>query len=162
MKKKIIITVSVLALVITGAIFAVASHRPFGGQHRFGGRGFAGNPEKFIEKALQRATVVLDLTEAQQQQIKAIVTAEKPVVQPLVEQLATTRKELQQATNNGQFNEQQVQAIASKQGQTLTQLIVEKERVKSQIYAVLTPEQRAKAEKIQAQFMERIHDHFAN
>lgn len=160
MKKKIIITVSVLALVISGAVFAVASHRSFGGQHHFGGRGFAGNPEKFIEKALQRATIVLDLTDDQQQQIKAIVAAEKPVMQPLIEQMATTRKELQQATNSGQFNEQQVQSIATKQGQALTQLIVEKERVKSQIYAVLTPEQRTKAEKLQNQFMERLQGHF--
>ena len=162
MKKSIIIAVSVVALVVTGTIFAFASHRQFGGHHRFGGAGLASNPEKFIEKALERAAVVLDLTAAQKQQIKTILATEKPVVQPLVLQLAANHQALQQVSDNGQFNEQQVQSIAAKQGQTMSQLIVEKERVKAQIYAVLTPEQRAKAEKIQAQIMERIHDHFTN
>lgn len=159
MKKKIIITISVVALLVTGTIFAFASQQHFG-KHRFGGRGFAGNPEKFIERGLQRAAVMLDLTDEQQTKIKAILEAEKPVVQPLVMQLAANRKELQQVTDNGQFNEAQVQAIATRQGQTLSQLIVEKERVQSQIYAVLTPEQRAKAEKMRDHFMERVQDHF--
>jgi protein CpxP len=159
MKKKIIIAVSVVALLITGTIFAFASQQHFG-KHRFGGRGWAGNPEKFIEHALQRATMMLDLTAEQQTKIKAILEAEKPVVQPLVQQLAANRQELQQVTDNGQFNEAQVQAIATKQGQTLSQLIIEKERVQAQIYAVLTPEQRAKAERMRKHFIERVQDHF--
>ncbi len=159
MKKKIIIGISVLALLVTGTIFAVASQHPFG-QHRFGGRGLAGNPDKLIEHALNRAAVVLDLTEAQKTQIKAILEAEKPTVQPLVMQLTAQHKELRTVTDDGQFNEAQVQAIAARQGQTMTQLIVEKERVQSQIYTVLTPEQRAKAEKMRDQFMSRIQGHF--
>ena len=158
MKKKIIIAVSVVALLVTGTIFAFASQHRFG-SHRFGGRALAGNPEKFIEHALNRAAIVLDLTDEQKTKVKAILEAEKPTVQPLVQQLAANRKELQQVTDNGQFNEAQVQAIATKQGQTLSQLIVEKERVQSQIYAVLTPEQRAKAEKMREQFMDRVQEH---
>lgn len=159
MKKKIIITVSVVALLITGTLFAFAAQRPFGLRH-FGGGGFAGNPEKFIEQALHRAAIVLDLTSEQQTQIKTILAAEKPVVQPLVMQFRSNRQELQQTTDNGQFNEAQVQAIAAKQGQTLAQLIVEKERVQAQIYAVLTPAQRAKAEKLREQLLERVQEHF--
>lgn len=159
MKKKIIITISVLALLVTGTIFAFASQHQFG-KHRFGGRGLAGNPEKLIEHALNRATVVLDLTDTQKTQIKAIIEAEKPVVQPLLMQLAANRQELLKVSDNGQFNETQVQAIAAKQGQTMSQLIVEKERVKAQVYAVLTPEQRAKAKKMRDQFMDRFQDHF--
>ncbi|MBL8204510.1 MAG: Spy/CpxP family protein refolding chaperone [Blastocatellia bacterium] len=160
MKKKIIITISVVALLIMGTIIAFASQQHFG-KHRFGGRGLAGNPEKFIEHALNRATVVLDLTDEQKTKIKAIIEAEKPVVQPLLKQMADQRQELLQATGNGQFDESQVQAIAAKQGQTMSQLIVEKERAKSQIYAVLTPEQRAKAEKMRDHFMGRLQDHFS-
>ena len=159
MKKKIIITVSVVALLIMGTIFAFAAQRPFGMRH-FGSRGFGGNPEKFIEHAVSRAALMLDLTSEQQTKIKAILAAEKPIVQPLVMQLRANRQELQQTTDNGQFNEAQVQAIAAKQGQTLAQLIVEKERVQAQIYAVLTPAQRTKAEKLRDQFMERVQEHF--
>lgn len=159
MKKKIIITISIVALLIMGTLFAFAAQRPFGSRH-FGGRGVAGNPEKFIEHAVSRAAIVLDLTSEQQTKIKAILAAEKPVVQPLVMQLRAHRQELQQITDNGQFNEAQVQAIATQQGQTLGQLIVEKERVQAQIYAVLTPEQRTKAEKLRDQFLERVQEHF--
>lgn len=159
MKKKIIITISIVALLVTGTIFAVASQRPFAQRH-FGKRGLAGNPEQLIEHALDRAAVMLDLTDAQKTQIKAILEAEKPVVQPLILQLATNRKEMQEITSNGSFNESQVQAIANKQGQLMSKLIVEKERVQSQVYVVLTPEQRAKAEKLRNQFMERFQERF--
>lgn len=160
MKKKIIITISLVALIVTGTVIAFAATHQLQRQHRFAGRGFEGNADKFIERMLKRAAVVLDLTEAQKQQIKAVLEAEKPVVQPLLKDLATNRQALLTTTDNGQFNEADVQTIATKQGQTLAQLIVEKERVKAQVYAILTPEQRAKAEKLRAHFEERIHEQF--
>lgn len=159
MKKKIIIIISIVAVLVTGTIFAFANQRPFAQRH-FGKRGIANNSEQFIERALNRAAVMLDLTDAQKTQVKAILEAEKPVVQPLVMQLAANRKEMQEITSSGNFNESQVQAIANKQGQLMSQLIVEKERVQSQVYAVLTPEQRAKAEKMRNQFMERFQERF--
>ena len=52
-------------------------------------------------------------------------------------------------TAQGSFDEGKVQAIADRQGTTLAKFLVEKEKMKSKIYAtVLTPEQRAKAEKL--------------
>ena len=94
-------------------------------------------------------------------QIRAILEAEKPKIAPLVMDLATGHKALQTATNEGNFNEAQIQTIAAKQGETIAALIVEKERVKTQIYAVLTPEQRAKAEELRTRIEQRIQDHFA-
>lgn len=152
MKKKIIITISVVAVLALGTIMAVAAQHQFG-KHR--GRGFGGDPEKFIEHGINRAATALDLTDEQKTRIKAIMEAEKPVVQPLIQQVAAQRQELRQATSNGQFNEAQVQELATKQGQTMTQLIIAKERVKAQIFAVLTPEQRAKAEQMHSRFMGR-------
>lgn len=162
MKKQIIIAISVVALIVTGTVIAFATTHHFQRQHRLAGRGFAGNPEKFIERMLNRASVVLALTDAQKQQIKAVLEAEKPVVQPLIVELATNRQALLTATDKGQFNESEVQAIATRQGQTMSQLIVEKERVKAKVYAILTPAQQAKAEKMRALFEDRIRDHFIN
>jgi Spy/CpxP family protein refolding chaperone len=103
----------------------------------------------------------LNLTDQQKVEIKAIIEAERPRVEPLVRQLAATRRELREATANGQFDEAQVGALASRQGQTLAQLIVEKERVKSQVYGVLTPEQRAKAAEIINRIESRIRQRAA-
>ena len=151
--KRIVIAASAAALLVAGSVFAFAQHHRGG---RFAGTGIPA----FAQKFLDRASVYLSLSDAQEAQIKAILEAEKPKVQPLVFELAATRKALNEATDNGAFNEAQVKAIAAKQGETLAALIVEKERVKTQVYAVLTPEQRAKAEQFRARIEDRMKQHF--
>ena len=49
-----------------------------------------------------------------------------------------------------------VSQIAAEQGQLSAQLIVEKERVKSQIFAILTDEQKAKAVELEKEFDGKI------
>lgn len=151
--KRIVIVASIAAVLVAGSVFAFAQHHRGG---RFAGTGVPA----FAQKFLNRASVYLDLSEEQEAQIKAILEAEKPKVQPLIAQLAATRKALNEATDNGTFNEAQVKALADKQGETLAALIVEKERVKTQIYAVLTPEQRAKAEQFRSRIEDRMKQHF--
>ena len=158
--RRIVISLSAAALLIGGVIFAGAQTARRQGFGPFGGRFAAGNPQQMIERFVNRASVVLDLTDEQEAQIKAILEAEKPAVQPLVAQLALNHKALAAATADGAFNEAQIKAIAAKQGETLAALIVEKERVKTQIYAILTPEQRAQAEQIRERIENRLKDHF--
>lgn len=151
--KRIIVAISAAVVLVAGATFAFAQSR----RGHFAGTGLP----MFAQKFLDRASVMLDLSDQQEAQIKAILEAEKPKVQPLIAELAVGRKALQEATDNGAFNEAQVKALADKQGETLAALIVEKERVKTQIYAVLTPEQRAKAEQFRSRIEDRIKQHFA-
>lgn len=151
--KRIIVAISAAVVLVAGATFAFAQSR----RGHFAGTGLP----MFAQKFLDRASVMLDLTDQQEAQIKAILETEKPKVQPLIAELAVGRKALQEATDNGAFNEAQVKALADKQGETLAALIVEKERVKTQIYAVLTPEQRAKAEQFRSRIEDRIKQHFA-
>jgi Spy/CpxP family protein refolding chaperone len=94
---------------------------------------------------LQRMTAQLNLTEAQQAQIKTILQTEKTKIQPLRQQLRQNRQ-AQTGAVSGTFDEAQVRSFASKQAQIMTDLTVERERTKSQIYAVLTPDQRQKAQ----------------
>lgn len=152
--KRIVIAGCVATVLVAGSVFAFAQG------HRRGNFAGTGVPA-FAQKFLNRASVYLGLSDEQEAQIKAILEAEKPKVQPLIAELAANRKALQQATDNGSFDETQVKTIADKQGDTLAALIVEKERVKTQIYAVLTPEQRAKAEQFRARIEERVKQHFA-
>ena len=157
LNKRIAITLGLTALIGGGAIMAVAQTRGFGPPARWA---MAGNTPRFVQHLLDRASVALALTDQQEAQIKAILEAEKPKVMPLVLTLKANREALESATANGAFNETQVQVIAAKQGQTLAALIVEKERVQSEIFAVLTPEQRAKAEQFRERIKERIQRHF--
>jgi Spy/CpxP family protein refolding chaperone len=56
---------------------------------------------------------------------------------------------------NGTFDEAQARTFANKQSQVMSNLIVEKQRTKSQIYSVLTPDQRQKALQLMQQHEQR-------
>src|SRR5208337_2394352 len=90
----------------------------------------------------------LNLTDAQRTQIKTIMSEERPKMKPLFQQLKAGRDQLNALRKSGPFDEAKVQSIAKGQAATLAEMIVEKQRMKSMMYAVLTPEQRAKAEKL--------------
>lgn len=119
----------------------------------------AGHP-RASQRAKRHFAKRLGLTEAQRDQIRSVMAAERPAMEPLVEQLAAGRKELRKATANGTFDEAQVRALAEKQAQTLSELIVARARVRSRVFAVLTPEQRAKALELRERRAERLRDRF--
>jgi Spy/CpxP family protein refolding chaperone len=99
----------------------------------------------------------LDLSNAQRQQIRSLWEAERPAVSGLIHEFSAESKEMDQATANGNFNESTVQEIASRQGTTLSKLLVEKEHFTTKIYtSVLSPEQRTKADKLQSRWHERL------
>jgi protein CpxP len=73
-------------------------------------------------------------------------------MQPLMQELRQERQQMNSLTESGNFDEGAVRAAASKQAQTETDLAVERARVKSQIFAVLTPDQRTKAQAMEKSF----------
>jgi protein CpxP len=91
----------------------------------------------------------LGITSTQREQVKAILQTEKPTIQSLRQQAEAERTEMDAS---GSFNEDQVRAIASKYAQTNTDILVERVRVRSEVLAVLTPEQREKLASIRADF----------
>jgi Spy/CpxP family protein refolding chaperone len=112
----------------------------------------------FDEHMLGFMTDYLDLTDAQQAQVKDIFAKEKPIIQPLMDQLKQGHHDLMQLETSGTFDEAKVRALAAQHTQTMTDLIVEKARVHSQIFQLLTPEQKAKATKL----MQRHEQHMMN
>ncbi len=98
----------------------------------------------------------LNLTDAQKKEMFSIRLEERAKIKPLVQKLKEGRDQLR-ALPKGQFDEAKVRAIAKGQADTITELIVEKQRMKSRIYAVLTPEQRAKVEQMREKWQSR-HD----
>ena len=130
-KKSIILAAIFMALAAGLATTAFAQHRGIGFGHNNGWM-------------LKHMTKQLNLTEAQQTQIKGIMAGEKTRIKPMMQQLRQNQQ-TEDANINGSFDENQARAFANKQAQLMTDLIVEKERMRSQVYAVLTPEQRQKA-----------------
>ncbi|HEV8182890.1 MAG TPA: periplasmic heavy metal sensor, partial [Candidatus Angelobacter sp.] len=104
MSRKSIILVALLMAVAAGlATSAFAQHRHMGfGRHN----GWM----------LKHMTKQLNLTEAQQTQIKGIMAAEKTKSKPLMQQLHQN-EQAEQASINGTFDENQARAFASKQAQ---------------------------------------------
>lgn len=86
----------------------------------------------------------LDLTDAQRAQAKEIMAKEKATLRPLMQQLNEGRKQLRQYEESASFDEAQVRALAAQHSQTITELIVQKARIKSEMIKILTPEQKAK------------------
>jgi periplasmic protein CpxP/Spy len=130
-KKFFIVTALVLAVAagLTASAYAQGPQHGFG--HHHGGM-------------LQKMTQELSLTDAQQAQIKTILTDEQTRTKPLREKLRQNAL-AQSLKADGSFDDTQVRAFANNQAQIMRDLIIEKERTKAQIYSVLTPDQRQKA-----------------
>lgn len=142
MHKKFFIVTAILLAVAAGlatSVFAQGPGHGFG--HKHGGM-------------LRHMTKVLNLTEAQQTQIKSIMNDSRTRTKPLMQQLRQNRQAAD--TNmNGTFDEAQARTFANKQSQIMSNLIVERQRTKSQIYSVLTPDQRQKALQLMQQHEQR-------
>lgn len=148
--KKLTTAFLAIALAAIGTIFVFAQ-KADGDKGKFKrGFGHRGGFERLAEK--------LNLSDAQKAQIKQIKETNKTTVQPLRENMKSIRQQLKAATTNGNFNEVQVQTLATQQANIMAQLTVEKERTKSQIYAILTPEQQTQAKALKEQMKERFKD----
>jgi len=155
--KKIIVAILAVAVVSIGAIFALAQttdrgtdkaggkrggHHRGGQMHRGGGMMFRG----------------LDLTEDQKAQMKSIREASKTATAPLREAMKANHQKLTEATANGAFDEAQVTAIANEGAAIKAQMTVQREKVKSQMFAILTAEQKAKAAEMKATMKQRFQE----
>jgi periplasmic protein CpxP/Spy len=140
MHKKFFIITAILLAVAAGLSASVFAQGP---QH--------GRRNGWMLKHMTRE---LNLTEAQQTQIKGILADARTRTKPLMQQLRQN-EQAQNAAINGNFDETQTRAFAGKQAQIMSDLIVEKQRTKSQIYSVLTPDQRQKALQLMQQHEQR-------
>lgn len=145
--KRIAIGLAVLILAV-GVTAATAG--PHG---RRGGPGGFGFPLEYMTDAL-------NLTETQQGQIKAIMESEKPNFKAFREQQRNFRKQMDELTKGGAFDEAKVRALAQQQSQTFVEMAVSRARVKSKIWSVLTTEQRQKAEQMKQRHESRMERKF--
>jgi len=155
--KKVIITLIGIAVIAVGAMFAIAQKADHKGGHKFGKRGHHGGG------MMLRG---VDLTEAQKTQVKELMEGNRAKVKPLRESMKANRQKLHEATANGKFDETLVQALATEQANLSAQMLVERTRVKSQIFGLLTQEQKDKAAAARTEMKERFKGgkgrHFRN
>jgi Spy/CpxP family protein refolding chaperone len=97
----------------------------------------------------------LKVTDAQKKEMFAIRLEERAKIKPLFQQLKAGRDQLNALRKSEPFDEAKVRSIAKGQADTLIEMIVVKERMKSRIFAVLTPEQRAKAQELRESWKAR-------
>jgi len=136
----------VLALAVAGAALAQ-------GMHHGMGHGFD------FDHMLNYYADALDLTSAQQDQIKGIWAKEKPTLEPLMQQMHQFHGDLEKLTDNGTFDEAKVRALATQQSQTMIELAVQHARVKSEMMQVLTPDQKTKFAQLQAKHEQHMQRH---
>jgi Spy/CpxP family protein refolding chaperone len=97
----------------------------------------------------------LNLTDDQKKEMFAIRLDEQAKIKPLVQKLKDGRQQLTDVVKSGKFDEAKVQSIAKGRADIISQIIVEKTRMKSRMYAVLTPDQHAKAEQMHEKWKAR-------
>ena len=141
MRNRILGIAAMAALVIGAAIFALGHGFQGPGGHGKGGHG----------DMLEHMSRALNLTAEQKQQAKAIMDSVESTASGIHAKLDDVHKQLEAATANGQFDETQVRALANQQAQLEADMKVEHFRAISKVFAILTPEQRVKAEELHKQ-----------
>lgn len=167
--KKFIATLAIIAVFSVTTIFASA--------HVFGDRAglaaafeqitdlrqddSAGLWGRFKQKTMIRQMLNgiadrLNLTDQQKAEIRQIIQNEVPVVRPILLSGLAIHQQFKELGTDGVYNQPEVNRLAALQAINARLLIVEKEKVKAQIFAVLTPEQRAEALAIRDEFEAKI------
>jgi len=98
----------------------------------------------------------LDLSDNQVSQAKTILANQRANARPEVMEIAQDLKGIQTLTQNGMFDESAVRAQAEKAEKPMETLIVGSIQTRSQLFALLTPEQQSKVEKMQHSFRAKI------
>lgn len=120
--------------------------------------GMFGGPE-FGGRMLAYLARKLDLSDAQQTQVKEIIAKERPTFQPLMLQVAQSHQQMRQLVMSGGFDEGKVRELASQQAQTMTELTVQRTRLESELFQVLTSEQKTKLTALINQHEQRFMNH---
>lgn len=108
----------------------------------------------FMHQRLARAAQELNLTDAQKQQARTIFQQARQTAQPVRDQLKQNRQALTAAVKSGS----DVQALSQTQGSLMGQLTAIRSNAMSQFYAILTAEQKAKADQMHQQMQQRFQN----
>ena len=109
-----------------------------------------------------RFSDALDLTDAQQAQIKDIREKQKPTMKPLMDQMFRGHKAMEDLVASGTFDEAKARVLAAQQAQAFQEMTVQKARADSEMMQVLTADQKAKLAAIRQKHEQRMMNHMQN
>jgi Spy/CpxP family protein refolding chaperone len=115
-------------------------HGPRGGQGMYGGPG--GHGGHGLLRMLPRLAERLELTQGQQDQIQAIIDAQKPAMEDLGAQAAAARETFHSSYGIGDFEETDYRTFFEAQAQLHVEMQLIGASTISQVWDVLTPEQQ--------------------
>jgi len=136
------ISLVVASMLLTGSAIAQGP-----GEHR--GGDFLG----------PRMMDMLDLSDAQQTQIKQIYQSGKASLKPLWSQERESRLAMIKLVTSGAFDPAKATAIATQESQVRAQLEVEHAKLAAQAYEVLTTDQKTKLNEFLAKREQRAQQH---
>jgi periplasmic protein CpxP/Spy len=145
-------TLAILASV-AGCVLAIGAALAVEAGHYHHGGPFA---EFGFGHGMARALASLDLTDDQKSQMKAILKDEGPRIEPLIDRVLSTKKDLFDAVHGRTFDEQSVRSASSAAAQASADMAVEKARMVARMRDVLTDDQQGRLETIHKEFEERF------
>ena len=108
---------------------------------------------------VRRVARELQLTDTQRASINAILIQERPTIQKLAGEFAEQNKQLR-AKNS--FDEGFVRSVAQQQAATMVEAVVEKEKIRAEIVATLTPAQQQKLNEVSEKMRTAMQNGIAN
>lgn len=141
----------VMAAALAGLLVTtvVVAHSVRASEMRGGGM-FSGHMVRFFSD-------YLDLTDVQRAQVQQILAKDKPALEPLMLQVHQGRQQMRQLIESGSFDETKARALVSQQTQTMAELALQKAKIESDLYQVLTADQKTKLDK----FLDRHEQRFS-
>ena len=103
-------------------------------------------------------TDMLNLSDAQQTQIKAVMQKEHPVIKPLMQHSRQIDKQLREYAQ-GTYDEGKVRTLATQKAQVDLELTVQRTRIHNELFQLLTPDQQTKMKEIAANHEARMQKH---
>jgi Spy/CpxP family protein refolding chaperone len=152
MKRAFAIAAVTLMILGAGAVFA--GGHGFGHHRAMKAMGPGGGPGSGMAGHLMRGLYRLDLSDEQWDQIRSIMEEARPGIQEQREAIRTVREQLRDL-DPAAFDEATVRAIAKKLAAPIEELAVLHQRVRAQVYSVLTPEQREELAQMRRQMEQR-------
>lgn len=123
---------------------------------------FQGGPDgckgSHSERHMQRFSQQLNLSDEQQQKIRAIHDKDRESFQKIGQQMRDNRKTLFQLDTTAKDYDAKVKKLARQQGELVERMIVLHSHERADVNAVLTAEQREQAKKLMQQRRDRMKD----
>ena len=110
------------------------------------------------EHMLKFFTDKLNLTDAQQEQAKAILQKERTTLKPLMQQSRQMEQQLHQFAE-GAYDETKVRTLATQKAAVEAELAVQRTRIHNELFQLLTPDQQSKLKELEATHQARMRQH---